>query len=83
MAQTDLAKAEERAVKQGDCRYWEPIDALHAAARDVANGVITPQTIYIAIEETDGTLRFFAAGGSRQELDALLEKHQQKRLKRR
>ncbi len=72
--------AEERATRDGDCREWTPVDALKACLRDIENGEIVPDILYIAMAQSDegkdeAYYDFKVAGGKKLDIIGLLFKH--------
>ena len=72
--------SEKRASREGDCRLWDPVDALRACLRDIENGEIKPDILYIAMALRDTKKNtidyaFLAAGGTKLELLGLLYRH--------
>ena len=80
MTEAPVNLAEERAVRDGDCRKWAPVDALKACLRNIENGEINPDILYIAMVERDeekneANYDFQAAGGKKLEIVGLLYRH--------
>lgn len=80
MTETPVNLAEERAVRDGDCRKWTPVDALKACLRDIENGDINPDILYIAMvrdneERNEASYDFQVAGGKKLEIVGLLYRH--------
>jgi hypothetical protein len=67
--------AKEEATRTGDCRLWSPLDALRDAINDIETGDLRPKRLYVAVEDEDGKIKFFAAAGSKTELKELLKRH--------
>lgn len=80
MTETIVNLAEERAGREADCQLWSPADALRACLRDIENGEINPDILYIAmvqrdIEKNTADYDFKAAGGTKLEILGLLYRH--------
>ncbi|KKK53850.1 hypothetical protein LCGC14_3090650, partial [marine sediment metagenome] len=69
--------AEKRATRDGDCREWTPVDALKTCLREIENGKMNPDILYIAmterdVEKNEAYYDFIVAGGKKLEIVGLL-----------
>lgn len=77
--------AARRAMLESDCRMWTPLDALKDAVRQIENGELKPDMVYIAMRElTDDGMGAdwpsIVAGGTAIEINGLLVKHMHRQL---
>lgn len=75
-APTNLAM--ERMHRSGDCREWKPLDALKELIRDIEDGTINPDMLYICmreVKEDSAYFPFVVAGVTEIECLGLLYKH--------
>ena len=84
MTDSPVSLNEVRAEKEGDCRMWSVAECLRAVLRDIEEGKINPDAVYVAMRETgdDGGLIFpcRVAGLNTLELWGMISAHLHERI---